>query len=1459
MIMARPLLFILISAGMVFPELRAAPITWLSETAEDSGAVSNRGRLLEAANFGNAETTAPVVNGVPFAVVDFTRGESPGRLVGLSYRTGERGKAPGAGLNEIFDTLAYRSGVSWQRAMLTDLTVGQDYQVQFFYYHDTVDRQVTIGDGEGAEVILREEGQPLVATGTFTADAVSQSLSFQSDTGSQFLNAYQLREIDADPPPLLGRVLISEFMASNGETLQDGGGGSPDWIEIWNASAETRELGGWALSNPATHDAPWIFPEVSLGPGQFLLVYASGAGETGRPGELHADFTLKKEGGSLALLRPGPGGWERRSEFADYPAQRRDRSYGYARGQEEEAPLFLEKATPGRLNDDEGFAGFVGDTSFHPDRGFYEEPIRVAIEADDSEATIRYTLDGSEPTADHGLIYHEEGGLVLSRTTTLRAMAFREGYRPSNIDTQTYLFADDLVRQPDDPSGFPQSWTGADYGMEGEPDDLALIAGDRGLGAEEAREVIRQALMELPALSLVMGVDDWFDPERGIYANSTARGPLWERGCSAELIFPPGLEGEPFQIDCGVRVQGNTSRSATANPKHSLRLAFRGEYGDRKLRYSFFGDDGPREFDTIVLRSNSQDAWVYNTSRNRLGQFVRDAWARETHRRMGHASPDSNWVHLFLNGLYWGVYNPTERPDAAHGEAYYGADKEDWDAIKNHEEVLDGTISAYRELLSRIQVDPLRWEAGYRDLSDPEAYRSATELLDLEMLIDYLIHNMYAAADDWPGNYYMGYDRTGQSGGWRFFDWDNEHGMKNPVDLNRSLAHRRDRVSPTKFHHALKANPEYRLLFADRLHRAFFNGGVLAVDPEQPAWHPDHPERNVPAQLWMTLTGAIETALIAESARWGDYRRATPYTVGIDFQNLRDDLLRNWFPRRSQIVLQQFRSQGLYPDLAAPTFSRFGGEVGPGFSLALSGPEEAMIFFTDDGSDPRLAAGETPKKVLLAENSPVRAQLSDVGTFSSPWRELGFDDSAWKAGTGGVGYELIPSDYQQWIGLAVPEMRGSNRSLLVRIPFEMTAAELAELTSLTLKMRYEDGFVAYLNGERIASAQAPSGELSWDAGATSGRPDEFAVVPATFEVSGFLDLLREGENVLALQGLNDDVDSSDFLLVPQLLSGGGVGISPTARRAEGLVPIARTGVLRARSYHDGEWSALTEAGFVVEAAATRNNLVISEIMYHAAEGGAHDFVELLNVSATGEALHLGGVAFTKGIRFQFPFGTTLRPGERILVVGDRTAFEEHYGSGLPVAGSYSGRLDNGGERLVLQGSGGGMIRDFSYDDEEGWPGEADGAGASLILLNPKELPDHREAVHWQGSPNPGGSPGVGENPPFAGNAGDDRDRDSFPALLEYAMGFSDQESQDVVKPAVELAAGQLIFTYSENGAASEVTLLVETSRDLKTWRPLDGDEVTVVRGAEENGRFRVTLTTEERERHRYWRLRARRP
>ena len=186
-----------------------------------------------------------------------------------------------------------------------------------------------------------------------------------------------------------------------------------------------------------------------------------------------------------------------------------------------------------------------------------------------------------------------------------------------------------------------------------------------------------------------------------------------------------------------------------------------------------------------------KDAWVYNTNDNRQGQFIRDEWARQTQLAMGQPAAHGTWVHLYINGLYWGLYNPTERPDATFNASYVGASKDDFDVIKNHEEVIDGEIDAYRELLTAIQNDPRNFSRGYRDLSGDAAYQRLQGnnpdgtrnpdfpvLIDVSSLIDFTIVGAYAAAIDWPGNYYMARDRSESSSGFKFFMWDNEHGMK---------------------------------------------------------------------------------------------------------------------------------------------------------------------------------------------------------------------------------------------------------------------------------------------------------------------------------------------------------------------------------------------------------------------------------------------------------------------------------------------------------------------------------------------------------------------------------------------------------------------------------------------------------------------------------------------------------
>src|SRR5690606_28168375 len=163
-----------------------------------------------------------------------------------------------------------------------------------------------------------------------------------------------------------------------------------------------------------------------------------------------------------------------------------------------------------------------------------------------------------------------------------------------------------------------------------------------------------------------------------------SRGDTWEKECSLELIYPDGREG--FQIDCGVRVHGNASRRPYRMQKHSLRVSFRGKYRESKLNFPLIPDSPVAEFDKLVLRACFTDSWglvSWDPARYRPNdsQYIRDVWMKESMRKMGHPSTYSTFVHLYVNGLYWGLFNPAERIEASQIALHLGGDEEDYDVM----------------------------------------------------------------------------------------------------------------------------------------------------------------------------------------------------------------------------------------------------------------------------------------------------------------------------------------------------------------------------------------------------------------------------------------------------------------------------------------------------------------------------------------------------------------------------------------------------------------------------------------------------------------------------------------------------------------------------------------------------------------------------------------------------------
>lgn len=1019
------------------------------------------------------------------------------------------------------------------------------------------------------------------------------------------------------------------------------------------------------------------------------------------------------------------------------------------------------KATPGWINGSPSSLGKVADTSFSVDRGFFNAPFQLAITTPTSGAIIKYTTNGSTPSATNGSTY--TGPLTISTTTTLRACAVKAGWESTDVDTQTYLFLNDVITQSATPAGWPTTSGTAqvlDYGMDPE----IVNETDPDVGGAAA---VKAALASLPAVCITTDLPNLFNigGSQGIYSNPNGRGFAWEKPASLEWINPPNGQHpngtSEFQVNAGVRMRGGFSRS-TDNPKHSFRFFFREEYGASKLEYPLFGHRGAQEFDKIDFRTAQNYSWSFQGDDQNT--FLREESTRQAYLDMQRPGSKVRYCHLYLNGLYWGLYNLDERTEAAFAETYLGGKKEDYDVVKAEQEAgytigaTDGTVVAWQDLWTKGKTHRAApTNANYFRLmgrsSDGVTPTADPVLLDPVSLTDYLLLTFWSGNLDGCTSAFLGNDKANNwfaarlrennpRQGFQYFVHDFEHSLFNvnedrtgpfvyPNESNFAYS------NPAFLHQDLIANAEYRMLWADRIQKHLFNGGAL--DPG--AW----------SNRVNKFGTIVDQAIIAESARWGDAKSVGAKTRRA-WENAKNNLL-TYFNPRAPIVLNQLRADGLYPAINAPTITPFGGYQNSGVEAVINGPPSSTLYYMADGSDPR-AVGGALKPGALTYTSATTAEslvpwsasgwkyLYNGSNQGTAWRTAGYNDGAWPSGTAELGY----GDSDEATAIPIFETSPGVRAATAYFRKTFTASDLANLSNLALTVEYDDAYAVYLNGTRIAG-NLPGG-AAYDYYSINPIEDQTELTnvnPA---------LLLAGTNLLAVEVHQSGGGSSDLSM----------NLSLTATRSSTPTPLFLTGTgaktLRVRATSGPTWSALTEATFLLDTeAASPANLAISEILYHPLEpSGAEvtagfddandfEFIELVNTGT--RHVDLQGVYLFGAITFDFTnatTGRTLAPGARVLVVADPEAFERRYGTGKPVAGKYSGQLNNAGESVVLYTPGDQVIRAVTYDDAPPWPTAADGEGYSLVRRHPNDPAGDDSAEGWALSGNVGGSPGEGDIP-----------------------------------------------------------------------------------------------------------------
>ena len=1155
-----------------------------------------------------------------------------------------------------------------------------------------------------------------------------------------------------------------------------------------------------------------------------------------------------------------------------------------------EARFYFETPTPAVSNTRPGVLGFVADTKFSVDRGFFEqnEAFDLSITTATDDADVYFTTNGGEPDPSNPAAtrFDPLSPIRIDRTSTIRAAAFVEGLAPTNIDTQTYIFLDDVIAQSpagQAPPGWPADTVNGqrfDFGMD--PD----VVNDPEWGPQ-----LKAALESLSTFSIVTELDNLVDPETGLYVNAGGSGRSIERPASIELIHPDGTPG--FQIDAGLRPRGNFSASG-ANPKHAFRLFFRDEYGEQALDYPLFGNEGVDRFRKIDLRTAQNDSWAFMGSDELT--FVHDVFARDLQREMDQPYTRSRYHHLYINGVYWGLFQTQERADRYYGQSYFGGDDDDYDVIKSTggpayaTEATDGNAGAWFDLWSQarnIAVDPNHENYMRIQGLNPDGTRNPaySVLLDADNLIDYMIGIFYTGDEDRglsvpldnnrPNNFFAMRNRNGDRG-FAFFAQDAEQSLES---FHNRGGLQTDRVGPYSgsnqnnfayanpqwIHQDLAAIETYRRRFADRVHNYFFNDGLLTP--------------GAVIAGFQSRADEIDLAIIAESARWGD-AQVDPRLDKNDWLGALDRLYTQYFPFRGDVVLDQLRGAGLYPELAAPVFNQHGGEITPGFSLTMSDP--GSVIYHDS--------------LILPEGVPVRALIPTDDSIGTIWTQPGFADfTGWTDGTTttGVGYEDTPEEYDALIdtnlnsvpGGGVPGSRPT--SVYARIEFDL-ATSVSPDDLVVLKMKFDDGFVAYLDGEEIARANAPGAvdePPAFDAAALGSHGEADALDAQEFDVTDAINDglggLAAGSHVLAIHGLNVDSTSTDMLILPELAARevdttAGAGDiyytidgddprgddgqpSPAANLFASAETLNTSSMVKSRILSDGQWSALNEAVFTVNPAIA-GNLVVSEIYYNppqldsTLDGDEFEFIELLNTS--DQAIYLGGVSFAPGdpVDFTFPEGpeSNLPAGRTVVIVGNAAAFTSRFPEADNVAGQFvDGKLRNEGEWITLRAASGEIIESFRYNDKSPWPTAADGDGASLQLIAPEHNPDPADPASWTAAnPTPDAAlppTVVGRYVFYAGSPLDDGvdgavATDKTPLLpgenaaLENITNYSSGISGVSVDLAQAPGAALLVV--------GDLTLRVGND-DPATWGPASEATLDVLAGGGRGGSDRLVITWAE--------------
>ncbi|RME99704.1 MAG: hypothetical protein D6768_14445, partial [Chloroflexi bacterium] len=494
----------------------------------------------------------------------------------------------------------------------------------------------------------------------------------------------------------------------------------------------------------------------------------------------------------------------------------------------------------------------------------------------------------------------------------------------------------------------------------GQPENNVKVRLAAALARPAYRSTLLESLQAVPSLSLVTNGQNLTN------LHTSPQNLGRDSEYPASLEFLPVNDAAPgFQIDAGVRSRSRQS-NAPQHPKQSFQIFFRGSYGASRLNYPLFEDSPAESFDSLVLLAGDHLNQTPDDIAEGKAHHIRSQWLANSQIAASGLGIHGRFVHLYLNGQYWGLYDLVENPDEDFMETYLGGKDEDWFVADRHGPA-QGKPQAQAETLNYLFTTlafASQFEGSVVSANHlSEVFATAATYLDPTQFADFVILNAYARTLGWPLNNWTAAVRVQDLPGRGKIFVGEEYFTGNAAADSPAIANNVIR----QLFDARMQNPDFRVLFADRLNAHLTGDGALTDAAAQ--------------ERWQALSQVVDQAILAEFARWGSEEQslAAGRVINPEASSLMDG--------RAETLMDIARHEGYYPAIDPPRFDRESGIVDSGTLLKMRLPpgecRGCVIFYTTDGTDPRLpvTGGVIPtaqpytKPVPLNDTTRIRARV----------------------------------------------------------------------------------------------------------------------------------------------------------------------------------------------------------------------------------------------------------------------------------------------------------------------------------------------------------------------------------------------------------------------------------------------------------------------------------------------------